>query len=178
MLSAAWSFGQQFQPATETKIIEPFKISVSYNKTSNLIFPNAIKSVDRGSADILVQKAKAIENILQVKAAQIGFSTTNLSVVTADGKFYSFIVDYATEPLPMNLNFSRDTMTAFPSEGFLDEAALKSIAERVQFLPSFLHKKVKEQKATWQFINIALPVLIIILFGIIYQRLRKRKYAT
>ena len=38
-------------------------------------------------------------------------------------------------------------------------------------------KKVKEQKTTWQFINIALPVLIIILFGFIYQQLRKRKYA-
>ncbi len=39
-------------------------------------------------------------------------------------------------------------------------------------------QKVKEQKTTWQFINIALPVLLIILFGFIYQQLRKRKYTA
>jgi ABC-2 type transport system permease protein len=37
--------------------------------------------------------------------------------------------------------------------------------------------RVKEQRTTWQFINIALPVLLIILFGFIYQQMRKRKYA-
>jgi len=38
--------------------------------------------------------------------------------------------------------------------------------------------KVKEQKITWQFINIVLPVLLVILFGWIYQQVRKRKYAA
>jgi len=38
--------------------------------------------------------------------------------------------------------------------------------------------KVKEQRTTWQFINIALPVLLVILFGFIYQQIRKRKYAV
>lgn len=38
--------------------------------------------------------------------------------------------------------------------------------------------KVKEQKTTWQFINIALPVLLVILFGFIYQQIRKRKYTA
>jgi len=38
--------------------------------------------------------------------------------------------------------------------------------------------KVKDQKTTWQFINIVLPVLLIILAGWIYQQIRKRKYAS
>jgi len=38
-------------------------------------------------------------------------------------------------------------------------------------------KKVKEQKTTWQLINIALPVLLVILFGFFYQQIRKRKYS-
>jgi len=38
-------------------------------------------------------------------------------------------------------------------------------------------KKIKAQKITWQFFNIALPVLLLIVFGWIYQQLRKRKYA-
>ena len=36
--------------------------------------------------------------------------------------------------------------------------------------------KVNDQKTTWQFINIALPVLLIILSGLVYQQIRKRKY--
>jgi len=39
-------------------------------------------------------------------------------------------------------------------------------------------QKVTEQKTTWQFINIVLPVLIIILFGFVMQMVRKRKYAS
>ena len=39
-------------------------------------------------------------------------------------------------------------------------------------------KKVNEQKTTWQFINIALPVLLVLLFGWVYQQVRKRKYSV
>ena len=39
-------------------------------------------------------------------------------------------------------------------------------------------QKVKEQKGMWQLINIALPVFLIVLFGFIYQQIRKRKYAA
>ncbi|MEO5563623.1 MAG: gliding motility-associated ABC transporter substrate-binding protein GldG [Chitinophagaceae bacterium] len=38
-------------------------------------------------------------------------------------------------------------------------------------------QKINEQKTTWQFINIGLPVLLVILAGFIYQQIRKRKYA-
>jgi hypothetical protein len=39
-------------------------------------------------------------------------------------------------------------------------------------------KRTKDEKSKWQFINIALPILLIILFGVIYQQIRKRKYAA
>ncbi len=39
-------------------------------------------------------------------------------------------------------------------------------------------QKVQGEKAFWQFINIALPVLLVIITGFIYQQLRKRKYAA
>lgn len=39
-------------------------------------------------------------------------------------------------------------------------------------------KKVKAHKSTWQFINIALPVVLVIVFGWFYQAFRKRKYAA
>lgn len=39
-------------------------------------------------------------------------------------------------------------------------------------------QKIKENKLLWQFINIGLPVLLVIIFGLIYQQLRKRKYTA
>jgi len=38
-------------------------------------------------------------------------------------------------------------------------------------------KKVTENKSFWQFINIGLPVLLVILAGFAYQKIRQRKYA-
>jgi ABC-type uncharacterized transport system involved in gliding motility auxiliary subunit len=39
-------------------------------------------------------------------------------------------------------------------------------------------KKVEEQRSTWQFINVALPVVLIILLGALFQIRRKNKYAS
>ena len=39
-------------------------------------------------------------------------------------------------------------------------------------------RKTADEKTKWQLINIVLPILLIIIFGIIYQRIRKIKYAS
>jgi len=39
-------------------------------------------------------------------------------------------------------------------------------------------RKVKEQKPIWQFVNIGLPILLIIIVALIYQQTRKRKYSS
>ncbi|MDI5950239.1 conjugative transposon protein TraN [Flavobacterium sp. LB2P84] len=86
--------------------IEPDSLAIGYSKTTNIVFPYAIKSVDRGSQDVLVQKAKGLENILQIKAAQQGFIQTNLTVVTADGKLYSFVLNYDEQSPQLNLSLN------------------------------------------------------------------------
>ncbi len=78
-------------------------LSVTYNKTTNLIFPYSVQSIDRGSKDILVQQPKGTENIVQVKAGKPNFTQTNLSVITIDGKLYSFTVDYTMQPAQLNI---------------------------------------------------------------------------
>jgi hypothetical protein len=78
-------------------------LSVSLNKTTSLVFPQIIKSIDRGSKDLLVQKVSGVENVLQVKAAKENFNETNMTVITTDGKLYSFIVRYAAEPSYLNI---------------------------------------------------------------------------
>lgn len=74
------------------------QLEVTSYKTTSLIFPAAITNVDRGSDDIIIQKAAAVENVLRVKAASDGFDETNLSVITSDGRFYHFNVRYNARP--------------------------------------------------------------------------------
>lgn len=94
---------QLIKGAVSQMVITPSPLQVTYSKTTNLLFPYAIKSVDKGSKDLLVQIAKGVENILQVKAGKQGFSETNLTVVTAEGKLYSYLVNYTENPVALNI---------------------------------------------------------------------------
>jgi conjugative transposon TraN protein len=73
-------------------------LCLSTDKTTSLIFPFAIKHVDRGTQTVLAQQVKDAPSILLVKAGTKGFSETNLSVVTEDGSLYSFLVCYDNNP--------------------------------------------------------------------------------
>ena len=79
--------------------IEPYKMEVTYDKTSHLIFPTAIRYVDLGSEYLIAGKAEDAENVLRVKASVRDFEAeTNFSVITNDGRFYSFNVYYSGYP--------------------------------------------------------------------------------
>ncbi|HWW43124.1 conjugative transposon protein TraN [Pedobacter sp.] len=100
--------GHLFAQNTNIEITDqqtPMVMWISTNKTTNFVFPYAIKSVDKGSKEVLVQKANDVENVLQVKAAKPGFVETNLTVITSDGQLYSFTLKYADQPPVMNIRF-------------------------------------------------------------------------
>jgi conjugative transposon TraN protein len=84
---------------------------------------------------LIVQKAKGIENILQLKAARQNFVSTNLSVITSDGKLYSFLVSYSNDPT-LNINFAQDSSTR--------ETDLQKILSQKHFL--HLHKRSEKMK--------------------------------
>jgi len=77
---------------------EPHVVEVTYNKTTSIIFPATISSVDRGSRDLLAQKASGVGNVLQVKAARTSFPETNLTVITSDGVIHQFGVTFTKQP--------------------------------------------------------------------------------
>jgi len=85
-----------------TTFIKPNLLDITSNKTSNIIFPYAIEHVDKGSTDIIAQKVNSAPNVLEVKAIKDSFAETNLSIITADGGLYSFIVRYSAEPVVLN----------------------------------------------------------------------------
>lgn len=89
---------------TYDRMIPPYGIEVTYDKTVHIIFPSAIRYVDLGSQNLIAGKADGEENVLRVKATVRDFRTeTNISVITESGSFYTFNVKYADEPLLLNI---------------------------------------------------------------------------
>jgi gliding-associated putative ABC transporter substrate-binding component GldG len=122
-------------------------------------------------------------NAYHVQVKDICDSTTKM-IVVADGDIATNLVSQQSGPMPMGYNFY--TNYTFSNKEFFTncleylvnpsgilETRAKEFTLRLLDL-----KRVKKQKATWQFINIALPVLIVILFGFIYQQFRRKKYAA
>jgi len=83
----------------QDRMIPPYGLEVSFDKTVHIIFPSAVKYIDLGSANLIAGKAGDAENVIRVKSAVRGFETeTNFSVICDDGSFFSFNVRYADEP--------------------------------------------------------------------------------
>jgi len=117
------SHGQQVQYSTVTTAvpIPSLRLGICSGKTTNLVFQYDIISVDRGNQNLLVQKVKAAENILQIKAAKEDFPETNLSVVTADKKLHSFTISYNASPAILNYRLLESNIG---SSGILSEETM------------------------------------------------------
>lgn len=89
---------------TFDRMIPPYGLEVTFDKTVHIIFPASIKYVDLGSNNIIAGKAGTSENVLRVKAAMRQFETeTNMAVITEEGSYYTFNVKYADEPEKLNI---------------------------------------------------------------------------
>jgi len=117
MICGCWLFVAGFA--------QPVALTISKDKTTSLIFPFAIRHVDRGTKDVLVQQVQEADNILLVKAATEGFTETNLSVVTDDGSVYSFVVNFENKPSVWvyNLPANKKQTVATYANGILDNPA-------------------------------------------------------
>ena len=83
--------------------LEPYKMEVTYNKTTHLLFPSPIRYVDLGSENLIANKAEDVANVLRIKSSVRDFEEeTNFSVITEDGKFYNFDVFYSSYPDILN----------------------------------------------------------------------------
>ena len=112
----------------------------------------------------------------------------NKIIVVSDGDIVLNSVIKGGQPIPMGMNpYTYGTQRAFPfankdfvqncleyliNENGLSEAKAKDYV--VRLLDT---KKVNEQKTIWQVINIAVPVLLVILFALVFQWIRRKKYS-
>jgi ABC-2 type transport system permease protein len=128
-----------------------------------------------------------------MQAAGLSFINQNASdnkmIVVADGDMVLNDISPKEGPLPMGMNFY--TLGSQYEYQFANRDFLLNCLEYLVNKPGIIEtrnkdivlrlldsQKVKQQQTTWQFINIALPVLLVLLFGWIYQYIRKRKYTV
>ena len=105
-------------------------------------------------------------------------------IVVADGDLAVNGMSPEYGPMPMGYNFY--TNYTFANKEFFNNAmeylvnpsTILSTRAKSFTLRLLNPRKIKEQKAMWQFINIALPVILIIFIALIYQQSRKKKYAS
>lgn len=126
--------------------MEAKMISVTCNKTTNLVFPYKVTVADIGSRDILAQTVQGVENVVQLKAGKPAFQPTNLSVFTTNGKLYSFEVRYKKNPDTLNFVVEDKQQPAQHQPVLLSnlptsEDILQAEAHNVSGKRSFLHKR-------------------------------------
>ena len=112
----------------------------------------------------------------------------NKMIVVADGDIVLNGVKEGS-PLPMGVNsytvgtqyeyqFANKQFVENCIEYLINPANLSEARAKDYTLRLLDAKKVEEQKTKWQIINLALPVVLIILFGIFYQWWRRKKYSV
>jgi gliding-associated putative ABC transporter substrate-binding component GldG len=126
----------------------------------------------------------------------------NMIIVVADGDivFNDFApgANPGDRPIPLPMGFNKYTFREYQNQTeagkfFMPVANREFLLNSIEYMVSnpaisetrnkeivlrlLDSQKVKENKLLWQLINIAVPILLIILAGLIYQQMRKRKYA-
>ena len=85
-----------------------------------------------------------------------------------------------------NVGFDKYTKEQYGNDEFLlnsinylvDDSGIMNVRSRKLKLRLLNKAKVKEERLKWQLINTIIPVILVILFGIIFNIIRKRKYAS
>jgi ABC-2 type transport system permease protein len=116
-------------------------------------------------------------------------TTPTKMIVVADGDMVLNDVSTKQGPLPMGMNlFTMGTQYEYPfaNRNFLlncleyltSNAAIINTRNKEVVLRALDPKKVDAEKGKWSVINIVLPILLVILLGVIYQRIRRYRFAS
>jgi gliding-associated putative ABC transporter substrate-binding component GldG len=104
-------------------------------------------------------------------------------IVVADGDIATNQFSQISGPLPMGVNLY--TKYTFANKEFftnsldylVNPSGIMETRAKIFTLRLLDRIQVNEQKSTWQLINIVVPVLLTLLLGVVYQQVRKNKYA-
>jgi ABC-2 type transport system permease protein len=102
-------------------------------------------------------------------------------IVLSDADIVSNVVT-SQGPLPMG--FNQFTNYQYANKDFIlnciqylvDTSGILETRSKDFTLRLLDVKKTEEERSKWQLMNIGFPILLVLLFGLVYQALRKRKY--
>tara|TARA_R110002167_G_scaffold91462_8_gene246180 strand:- start:2636 stop:4300 length:1665 start_codon:yes stop_codon:yes gene_type:complete len=105
----------------------------------------------------------------------------NKMLVVADG---DVIKNQVRNGRPLELGYDKWTSNYYGNKEFLinafnyllDENGLINIRNKKVAIPFLNETKITEQKTKWQLINVGLPVGLTLIFGLLFNYFRKRKY--
>ncbi|WP_200979781.1 DUF4138 domain-containing protein [Echinicola sp. 20G] len=124
--------GGLFAQYSSEAIIESYPIAVGWDKTTVVVFPFEIKSVDRGNPAVMVQKDAYAGNVLKLRAGAKEFDPTSLHIITSSDRLYHFEVSYKNRPYPLVLDMgsqiSRDARYVNLSSPSPNDKDLEEIA--------------------------------------------------
>ena len=133
------------------------------------------------------QFTSAFKNrILPVENSSIPFRESatkpNAMLVIADGDVIKNDLDQNGRPL--ELGFDKFTFKEYGNKEFLlnavnyllDDSGLINIRSKTIVLPALDSLKTSNERFTWQALTLGLPLGILIIFGLLYTYLRRRKY--
>lgn len=113
----------------------------------------------------------------------------NKMIVVSDGDMVLNSVVKGNQAIPMGMNpftYGSQREFAFANKDFLQNCLDYLVnpsgisgAKTKDYTLRLLDKnKVEKEKTTWQLINILVPVLLVFLFAVLYQFIRKRQYTV
>ena len=154
----------------EGKFTSLFKGRVTQSQIDTLVaHGNEFKSNSTHDAKVIV--AADGDLVLNDVVSSMGYLPMGWNKYTYAE--YQRQTEYGKLFLPVaNREFLMNCVEYFVNNESINQTRNKDIVLRL--LDS---QKIKNQKPSWQFINIGLPILLIILLGYIYQQLRKKKYS-
>ncbi|SDL38574.1 gliding motility-associated ABC transporter substrate-binding protein GldG [Kriegella aquimaris] len=107
----------------------------------------------------------------------------NKMLVIADG---DIIKNQLRNGRPLALGYDKWTNNHYGNKEFLinslnyllDDSGLINIRNKTVNIPMLDVKKIEEQKTKWQLVNIGIPVVLILIFGLAFSYIRKKKYGV
>ncbi len=154
-----------------------------FNTFNKSVVPVAV--LLEGSFHSLYANRVTEEQQADLKAGGLSFqaqSPPNKMIVISDGDIALNAVTQKEGPLPMGMNpytkyqYANKDFIQNSIEYLVDESGILETRAKDYTLRLLDKKKLEDDKTRWQFINIAVPVLLILLFGYGYQWWRKKKY--
>ncbi len=126
--------------------VTPYKVELTHNKTTHILFPSSIEYVDLGSSDIIANKVEATSNVLRLKTIKEDISPTNFTVITNDGKYYSFNTTYKEQPLQLSYDLTKfeKQVSKQQSEVLLKDLGSTSPSLADLFIRAIIKKNKKE----------------------------------